>query len=244
MAEDRQPQSLALTGGLSNTSTAPAQCSPGLWKLLTEGEDGGSAIRLIALNPKLRAEAEEVCPRLVAMATRLPDDEAQDSAIMEVLIRHAPGFGLQAKHASEWAEIFDGYLDTLAPLPVLSIEEAFARWKRNELYPKDIGRHSFYPRANELFGLASDHWHKIRAAAWRAKRALEKIEAEKPRTTPEEAEVIAAGLRDLMKQIGKPKVVLSDKPYPGLSQGQAAERIRKAQLETPHAAPDGLGEIL
>lgn len=266
MAEDRQPQALALTGGATSTTSASAPCSPGLWKLLTEGEDGGSAIRIIALNPTLRAECERVTGSIVALASRMPDEDAQAQALMAVLVRHAPGFGVQAKGADEWAAIFDGYLETLWDMPAMAIEEAFSRWKRNELYPKDIGRHAFYPKANELFALAGPFWHKLRTAAWRSKRALEKIEAEAPKMTADERAANSAKIRELMTQPRErfppqpPGITLKDwvahcranglveigEPQgpdtaPKISPQQMAERIRAAASP---ASQGDIGEII
>lgn len=226
--EDYRPHTRELAlAPASNMPSASAPCSPGLWRLLTEGSDGGSAIRLIALNKTLRAECERIAPQVVARASRFPNDDDQAKAILSVLLEKAPAYGLPARSEGEWKAVWDAYISTLWDLPPAAIEEAFARWKRNELYPKDIGRHAFYPKDNELYALAAPYWTTLRTAAWRARRALEKIQIEKPRMSAEERARNAEEIRRMMAQ---PQRRLPPQP-PGITLADWAAKCRAEGIE-------------
>lgn len=242
MDEDRQPRQVALIEDLSSTGNGSRPCSAGLWKLLTEGEDGASAIRLVAINPTLRAELDRVAPSLIGALT--PADPA---SLMLELVRHAPALGVHAKDDGEWAALFGVYLDALADLPLGAVSEAFARWHRSELYPKDPGRHAFFPKPAELYSLAAPWWTKIRTAAWRARRAVEYVERKLPREIPEEErKAVAEGLKTFAEQLAKrreiPRAV-----GPRMSRQAMAEQIMRGasvqavELDMPPLDP---GEII
>lgn len=150
--------------------------SAALGRLLTEGTDSAGAQRKIALSPNLRSEASRILPNLEAALSAESDVEAREMALMELLMRNAPGFGVTAKSDAEWSYLFEDYLTILGAFPIGAITDAFARWKRCEMYPNEPGRHAFYPKTPELFYLANRYMTEIRMAYYRAKKALEFVE--------------------------------------------------------------------
>lgn len=241
MDEDRQPRQVALIEPPSGNARSSTPCSPGLWKLLTEGEDGGSAIRLVAINPTLRREVETVTPNLLASLA-----PAGDMALMALLVEHATTFGISVKNKAEWAAILGVYLDALADLPLGAVSEAFARWHRSELYPKDPGRHAFFPKPAELYSLAAPWWTKIRTAAWRARRAVEYVERKLPRDIPEEERLaVAEALKTFAEQLAKKREIPRAPMGPRMSRHAMAEQImRTAPKIVGNLVPGDPGEVL
>jgi hypothetical protein len=241
-------QDLELTGGALNIRTASELCSKGLWKLLAvskEDEDRGSrdgAIRIIAINPTLREECGRILPQL--QARHAP---AGPEGLMKVLVENAPAFGIAAKSAKEWGALFQSYLAALEPLSVEALEDAFLRWNRGEMYPKEPGRHAFYPRAAELFHLAQKSRLELGTAIWRARKALEHVDRlPKPEPTPEERAARRQALIDEGILDANGKVVLGVKtvlgqtaavtrsPFSGETPQQMAQRLYDAAQR--HAA--------
>lgn len=167
---DRQPSQQALIAAPTSIPPGSKPWSPGLGRLLTEGEDGRSAVRLIAINRTLRAEAERMLPMIVRCAERAEPEE-----IMRILVREAPAYGVTAKSAAEWSALFESYLTALDGLPALAIEDAFVRWNRGEGM-RDIGMAGWYPKAPQLYMLAETTKRELHMAAYRARRALEYVE--------------------------------------------------------------------
>lgn len=242
-------QDLALTGGGLNIRSASELCSKGLWKLLTEfrdDEDNSSsrdgALRIIAINPKLRDECRQILPEL-----QQRHEPAGPEGLMVILIRNAAAFGLAGKKPGEWATLFSTYLEVLEVLSAEALDDAFLRWGRCEMYPKEPGRHAFYPRAPELFHLAQKSRLELGSAIWRAKKALEWVDKlPRPEPTKEER---AARRQDLIAQgILKPdgSVNMDVKAVPprppnsvisGQTPQQMAERIRAAAAERQATSP-------
>lgn len=232
-------QDLELTGGALNIRTASELCSKGLWKLLAmskEDEDHGSrdgAIRIIAINPTLREECGRILPQL--QARHAP---AGPEGLMKVLIENAPAFGIAAKSPKEWGALFQSYLAALEPLSIEALEDAFIRWNRGEMYPKEPGRHAFYPRAAELNHLAQKSRLELGTAIWRAKKAMEYVERlPKPEVTPEERaarrqQLIDDGILDANGHVvlrprgadGMPAAAPKS-PFAGESPHQMAQRL-------------------
>lgn len=146
---------------------------------MTEGEDGRSASRLIALNSTLRAECERQLPVINRMAEPATSDE-----IMAILVREAPTYGVLAKHGAEWAALFGAYLDALEGMPAAAIEEGFIRWNRGEGH-KDLAMGGFYPKPAQLYQLAEIGRRALKMAAYRARLAMEHVEKKGLEWTPE-----------------------------------------------------------
>ena len=170
----------------------------GAVKLLTEGDDGHAAVRLIAINRTLRDEVERVAPVLAERSRAAAPEE-----LMKRLVENAAPLGVPNRAPEEWATIFGVYLDALAVLPAEAIDEAFARWNRAELYPKEPGRHAFYPKPAELFTLAQPTHLRLRQAAWRAQRALEYVDRLPPQALTPEQVAQRRGGRDCGRSAGR-----------------------------------------
>jgi hypothetical protein len=191
-------------------------------------------MRLIAINPTLRAETERLLPVLEAMKAPAADEE-----MMQILIRHAPAYGVHAKNAAEWSMLFGTYLDALAGLPAYAIEDAFLRWNRGEGHA-DIRMAGFYPKAPQLVILAQAGKAELYTAAWRARRALEYVEKKLPHPISEdERKANSERLKALADTLaGGGRSVASAAPAPGLTRHQMAERIRAA------ATPGDVGDVI
>lgn len=159
------PAVLPLEGG--TVTQIENNFSAGLWKLLTEVDEGRSAIRLIAINPTLRAEAERMIPMLERITRPMTPEE-----MLLILTREMPTYGIPNKPQGEWAAFFGAYLRDLAPLNATSLVDAFTRWGRGEMYPQQPGRHGFYPKPAELTAMAKKMRTDLSNALYRAREAL------------------------------------------------------------------------
>lgn len=120
------------------------------------------------MTPALKAEVEAQYPALVAALT-----PATDMQLLKVLTREAPGLGIPGRDREEWGALFAEYLKRLADLPLEAIEAAFDGWHHGKLYPKDVGRHVFFPKDVEIRALAEPYMTNMRKAQARAKKVLE-----------------------------------------------------------------------
>lgn len=194
--------------------------SQGLGRLLTEGDDGRSAIRLIAVNRTLRAEAERMLPVIIRCA-----QPAEPEEIMAILVREAPHYGVVAKGAREWAALFSSYIAALDGLPAAAIEDAFVRWNRGEGM-RDVGMAGWYPKAPQIYMLAEEHKRELIMASYRAKKALEWVEKKAPVQTDEERAANSAAIRAMM---AKPAQRLPPQP-PGVTLAEWARHCRENNL--------------
>lgn len=186
---------------------------------MIEGEDAGAACRLIAINPTLRSQAEQMLP--VLLAAKVP---ANDTEVLRILIRHAPTYALTAKSDGEWAEMFGVYLDVLGDFSVHALEDAFVRWNRGEDM-KDPHMGQFFPKPAQLVHLATKAKREVWMAAYRAQKALDGVErAAAPKPTVEERKAVGEQLAELAN--GLTIKALPDAMKPRLSPHQVAERLR------------------
>lgn len=200
---------------------------------MLEGDDGRSAVRLIAINKTLRAEAERLLPTLAKLR-----EPAEQEEILAVLVRHAPHYGVQAKSGAEWAALFGAYLDALNGLSVYEIEDAFVRWNRGEA--GDLRMVGFYPKSGQLHLLAQKAKHELAMAAYRARLAAEYVEKQlKPPPTPEEKAERGEQLRDLLKDLQRRQGAnpLAD-PTPSRTREQVSNELRAM------APKDDVGDVL
>jgi len=210
---------LSLIEGVLCVTKGSETCSPGLWKLLTEGEDWRGAVRLIAINDTLRAQVPGTLEYLKALSR-----PADPEWIIAELARQAPAFGLAARRPEEWATLFGVYLDEIGTLSEEAIADAFHRWHHNELYPNDPGRHGFMPKPNEINALAKKVVNDNANARFRARQALRHQEKPKPHEpSPEDRARVRAMLAEF-KAAPKPMPGFHGKPK--MSQHEMAERIR------------------
>lgn len=239
--------------------TEPTELAPGFkpWTkglgslLLQDDEDGRSdsragAIRLIAINPTLRAEAERLLPRLEAAKAPASRDE-----IIAVVMREMPAWGVSPKHAAEWGVTYASYADALEGLSLYAIEEGVARWNRGEGH-KDLSMGGFPPRPAQLYLLANEGKRELYMAAYRAKLALEYVERQAPRQVPaEETAKVAEDFRALASTLrGR---AMPEAPRPKFSQHELAEQLRRtdaqarqggAPISRSHIEPEDSGEVL
>ena len=170
-------------GPTAPTTGFPA-CRDSLRKLLTDASNPG-AVRLIAINPTLRAETEELLP---VLHERPAPDRGALLALLVAKVEDYPG---PIAGNAGWAVTFGAYLDKLAALPLAAVVDAFDRWARKELH-KDPARHEFYPKPDELAVLAAPLTLELKTALYRARKALEHVTATGPRdSTPESRAEVA-----------------------------------------------------
>lgn len=199
--------------------TSWAHCSAGLKKLLVGGPS--ESVRIIAVNPKLRAEAERLLPALEA--AKAP---ATAIEILQVLIKHAPAYGVQAKSEDEWDALFDSYIGALRGLPLAAIEEAFLRWNRGE--GGDLRMVGFYPKSGQLCILAEKAKSDLYVAAYRARKALERDEARaRPPVTPDERKAVGELMKGLREELRARAQTMVAGPGPRRSPHEVAADLRR-----------------
>lgn len=155
---------------------------------------------------------------------------AEPEELISLLIQKGPAFGVNAKGLgdAEWAAYWSDYLETLAPFPIGAVREAFAAWNRCELYPDQPGRHAFYPRAPELFALATKARNHAALIHYRLRRAMEYVE-KAPRVIPkEEAAKVAADLKALAANL-KSGATMPEPIRPSRSPQEVAADLRRAE---------------
>lgn len=154
----------------------------GLRKLLVDAENPHGAARLIAINPVLRVEFQAVLGKMEANSLPITPD-----ALTAILRQAAPGLGIEGLSDDVMDRLFAPYLETLADMPERAVVIALDRWRAAELYPKDPGRHSVFPRPDELEALAQPARIEIKTALYRAHQAVEAIKRlPPPEPTPDE----------------------------------------------------------
>lgn len=195
------------------------------------------------MNPALRAECARVAPILQA-----PPEPLDPRALMVLFARQAPSLSLPAfDRPDAFGDMGDVYVRTLGHLPIESVEAAFQMWHRGEMYPKEPGRHGFFPKPVELLTLAERHLATMRTAAYRAKVALSHVEKSGVEWTPqrkaeERAKSIAAGHLTPDGRVRFPEIkrVVTD-VRPSMSQHEVAERLR---AKAAHPETRGVGDVL
>lgn len=214
------------------TSIPPGSkpCSPGAWKLLTGGEDGRSAVRLLAINPTLRKEVERALPVI-----ERAKEPAEPEDILGILVRHAPAYGVHAKGPEEWAALFGSYLDALDGLSAYAVEDAFLRWNRGEGH-KDLAMSGFYPKPPQLVQLAQAARQELYSACYRGRKALEYDDRPAGvQIPPEDRARMAEEMRALAASMRREVPVAT---RPASTPQQAAQRARDA------AHADEVGDIV
>jgi hypothetical protein len=213
--------------------------SKGLGSLLLQDDaDGRSearagAIRLIAINPTLRAEAERLLPRLEEAKAPASREE-----IISVVMREMPAWGVSQKHAGEFGVTYASYADALEGLSLYAVEEGVARWNRAEGH-EDLKMGGFPPRPAQLFALANEGKRELYMAAYRAKLALEWAEEKVPRQVdPEEAAKVDNDFRALASTLKGRAMPEATKPR--FSQHELAAQLRRS---APRVEDDA-GEVL
>lgn len=199
------------------TQTGMPLLSPGLSPLLTDprANDDGSAVRAIARNRALLAEAEALLPVLEAAC-----EPASMETLMVILLDESVSYDIGAKGLSdpEWASFWSAYLRTLEGISAPCLREAFVMWNRNHIKPNGEEAVRFYPRHPQLYALATEAKIKLGMMRHRARAAL----AHRPPAPPKvmdkmtKAEMIEKGWmnEDGSVNLGPaiPKTIVVDEP--------------------------------
>lgn len=148
-----------------------------------DANEDGRAVREIAKNRALLAEAEALLP--VLEQALQPADEGQR---MAVLIDESVCYDLDAKdhHDAGWAAFWAPYHRALDGFSVTALREAFVMWNRNHIKPEGEAVR-FYPRPAQLFDLATEARNRLGMMRYRARAALEYLPpAERKPIRPED----------------------------------------------------------
>lgn len=130
-------------------------------------------MRLIRINPTLKKQLEEVGPAIIEASAPITDVQ-----LMKRLVALWSALNLPLRTPAEWEATTDTYVDALGNVPAEAIDVAIQRWNRCEMYPDEKGRHAFFPRPAELYALAEPKRLELGKAAYRARMALQKVEAD------------------------------------------------------------------
>lgn len=229
MEEDKQ---LALITPQNAMQRESGELSPGLKKLLTQGEDSGGACRLIALNRTLRAECERMLP--VLEEQKAPAERAQ---ALEIIARRMVAYGITENLAYQHGVRWDSYVAGLEGMPAYAIEDAFDRWDRGEGVTK-IEYAGIAPKPPQLAILAQAGKAEIWTAAYRARKALEHVEKTGVEWTPERKAAERQKMLDLglLNPDGSPNLSLSAKGMPEPHRPRYSPQELAAQLRATDAA--------
>lgn len=192
------------------------------------------------MNQSLRAE----CERMLPVMTDQIAGEVGRVGLLAILAQQAPSLSMPGFERPEaWENVGNVYVQTLGHLPRQAILEAFRSWHRGELY-SDPMRHTFFPKPVELLTLADRWMADMRVATYRAKKALEHVEASgvewtAERKKAERQKMIEMGL---LNPDGSLNFTMGAKappepPKPTQSPQQVAERLRQA-------ASDDIGDVI
>ena len=135
--------------------------------MLTQGDDAKAAVKTLQ-----RAPAFMDILRQRSMELKAALEPSDRERVTLLLIQQAIVFGVPDRSQEEWGTLFGIYHQTLGEFSEAILAEAFARWNRAELYPKEPGRHAFFPKPAELHALASAYKRDLYQAMGRAKSAL------------------------------------------------------------------------
>lgn len=141
--------------------------SPDLKSLLVDEENDSWAIRHIADDPQLRAEAVCNLPVLKAAAHQ----KAGREGVMEVIGKRFALYPQPNRSEGEWAAWWADYVDVLADLPWHALEAGMAAYVRD-------GKSEFMPKPGKLRDLAMTTPARVALAYNRAKKVAE-LEAPK-----------------------------------------------------------------
>lgn len=141
-------------------TTASAECSPELWRRLTDTRVSWSdaVARLAEDQPLGLADASRALERHVAACG--------DKTVVEHLAPLVTLFGVADRSEGEWTAFWKFYLDALSDLP----REALAAGIAEYVAQPDS---QFFPRPGPLKAICDKHAAPIRMAANRARKALE-----------------------------------------------------------------------
>jgi hypothetical protein len=171
---------------LDLAETASAECSPLLWRLLTDDAPAELSVADIVADPVLHGEARTAVAFLRAHVAPCGKEH-----VARTLAPLATVFGVGQR--GETQAFWRVYYDALADVPAESLAAAVAAYaKRPDA--------EFFPKPGPLRALALKHAAPLYKAAYRAKRAADArpVRPVDPQTAEERrelAERLVAGLR-------------------------------------------------
>lgn len=147
--------------------TASAECSPALWRRLTER---GTYFQQAAMELAhyCRAELEQTASRL--------ERHAEPCGAQPVIAGLTPLvtlYGVSDKTEAEWKTFWRFYIEALGELPLEALKDGIADFVSR-------GDSEFFPKPGPLKAICNEYAVPIRTAVGRARRALQ--------ITPREAE--------------------------------------------------------
>lgn len=189
--------------------------------MLTEGEDSGKAIFALRRNLALFDEAKALLPALERI--KEPIDRERFALLMA---EQRPVFGISDMAPGEWAASLEAYFAVLQDFSEGMIRDAFARWNRGEDM-KDPAMGQFFPKPAQIVFLAKKSKANVWSAAYRIRRAMERVEEEPTRhLTAEERAENARKIRELLAQ---PQRRIPPQP-PGYTVQEWARKCREEGL--------------
>lgn len=209
-------------------------CSPGLRKLLTEGESAFASARLISINPTLLAEARRVAPAVDEALTPLVVGDLLD-LLDDQALRH-PGV---RSPVEDRAIFWNAYFRELQTYPLESVAQAFLAWNRGDADTKTARWSDIFPQPFQLSGFAKAHQAKLGQMRFRLQKALALVGPDHSKTTPQERQAVGEQLAALANTL-TPKAI-PDHLRPRLSPQQVADRLRNS---APAAPEDDVGIVL
>lgn len=149
---------------LQAAKTVSTECSPALWRQLTENPSRkGWFERIGDLKADGRA-VDAIKANLPAiMGARQPADPKQ---IVRELAKMVPIFGVTDRSQTEWSTFWRVYLDVLDDVPLSALKTAIGEY----LAAPDS---NFFPRPGPLKAICDRHAAPYRTAASLAERVLE-----------------------------------------------------------------------
>lgn len=216
---------LELSGGEAAFVDGFPACSPGLKRLLTEGETF-PAIRLMSINPTLRAECERLEP-ILAEAMR----GASPEGVLALVMQEAGEMGVSADPGA-----FQAYVLALGGCSLESIRDGMARWKAGD--GPNAKFKSIFPQPTQL-SIACEKSRMVWSGALsRARKALDRAKTmAAPDRKPEDVETIRELLADF-----RAKSMATAPARPRETPQQLAQRLRDASV-TP-TGPSGLSALM
>ena len=202
-------------------------CSPPLRRLLCDEVDNDRAIRAIACDRELLAEANRISEALDAHAG-VP---AGVAGVMDVIGRRFALYRQPERTQAEAQAWWEAYSDVLADVPLGSLEAAMIAWLRTGA--------EFLPKPGQLLALVGDNPGKdvlasLRARAavrWRPPEIYREVEYQQPpQVTAENRQAIRAMAASFAKQIPT-RTKAATKPQHGKTDARGVTPELRALME-------------
>lgn len=141
--------------------TASEECSPGLWRRLTDsGVSYFQAADEMAADPVIRGELE-----LVAAQIQRHAEPCGAKAVVSLLTPMVTLYGVSDKSEGEWKAFWGFYIEALRDIPVQALKDGIAEYVAD-------GKSEFFPKPGPLRAICLRHAGAVFMAASRARRAL------------------------------------------------------------------------